>query len=241
MHRARARKNRSEAGEVFSLNPRPTNTPAPSSDELLELPAPVGDASDAAAPLAAEPRTRATGGSQGRFARPVLVIGLVSQASPNGTWAWDLLQRVGTQLHELIDLTDPGIPYPEFRRIATRAYRLAEAVPRRRRAILVTAIEPGEPQTELTHWHCGGERVRAIAQQHPAGVAARRPEVDPFWLLDELDAGGLDLIRVPPRPIGTARFVRARRRVIASRLLGLVWEIVRAASPGAVLPRDRAA
>jgi hypothetical protein len=156
----------------------------------------------------------------------VLVIGLVNEPSGNGTWVWDLLDRIEPQLRELIDLTDPGIPMPQLRRATSRHHRMADALPKHERVVLVTAAEPDEPRAGITRWHCSPGRLRAVRQTSPA-TPASGPAVDPFLLEDEIAQGGLDLVRVPP--CRTASGPRTSSRVVASALLGILWDIVREA------------
>lgn len=154
----------------------------------------------------------------------VLVIGLVNEPSENGTWVWDLLDRIEPQLRELIALTDPGIAMPQLRQATSRHHRMADALPQHDRVVLVTAAEPDEPRAGITRWHCNPGRLRAVRQASPA-TPTSGPAVDPFMLDDEIAQSGLDLVRVPP--CRTARGARTSPRVVASALLGTLWDIVR--------------
>ncbi len=156
----------------------------------------------------------------------VFVIGLVNEPSENGAWVWGLLDRIEPQLRELIDMTDPGIPMPQLRRATSRHHRLSDALPHHERVVLVTAAEPDEPRAGITRWHCSPGRLRVVRQTSPA-TPASGPAIDPFLLEDEIAQGGLDLVRVPPRQ--TVSGTRASSRVVASALLGILWDIVREA------------
>jgi len=172
---------------------------------------------------------------QAQPAPPVLVVGLVNEPSGNGPWVWELLDEVEPRLRELIALTDGAFPMPEFRKASARHHRLTEALPGRRRVVLVTAAEPGETRGGIARWHCGPGRLRAVRQAAPLSTAARAP-LNPAMLEEELAREGLDLIRLPAMP---ARGRAARRGIVAAGLLGLVWDIVRSTRPAPAL--DRAA
>jgi hypothetical protein len=155
---------------------------------------------------------------------PVLVIGLVNEPSENGAWVWDLFDRIEPQLRELIALTDPGITMPQLRRATSRHHRMADALPQHHRVVLVTAAEPDEPRAGITRWHCSPGRLRAVRQASPA-TPASGPGVDPFMLDDEITQGGFDLVRIPPSR--TPAGAHTSGRVVASALLGILWDIVR--------------
>jgi hypothetical protein len=162
--------------------------------------------------------------SRSRTPSRLLIIGLANEPSENGTWVWDLLDRVEPQLRELIDLTEPAVPMPELRKATAQHHRMLEALPPEERVILVTAAEPGEPHAGITRWHCCPGRVRAVRQKSPLTPDAR-PDMQPFYLEENIPQPGFDLIRIPARVPIPGR--RARQRVVASGLLGLLWDIVR--------------
>lgn len=166
-------------------------------------------------------------------ASPVLVIGLVNSPSENETWVWDLLDDVEPRLRELIAMSDGTIPAPEWRRATTRHHRLGEALPEGRRVVLVTAAEQGEPRAGMTRWHCSPGRVTGVRQVAPHGPTRELP-VEPYLIEERPIGEGLDLIRLPACP---ARRRRARRRVVAAALLGLLWDIVRETRSAPALQR----
>lgn len=174
--------------------------------------------------------------SHARTPSRILIIGLANEPSENGPWVWQLLDRVEPQLRELIDLTEPAVPMPEFRKAAAQSHRMLEALPSGERVILVTAAEPGEPHAGITRWHCRPGRVRAVRQRSPSTPDAR-PDLQPFYLEEDIPQPGFDLIRIPARVPIPGR--RARQRVVASGLLGLLWDIVRETYGAQV--RDRVA
>lgn len=164
---------------------------------------------------------------------PILVVGLARPAAKGEPWVWRLLSETEPRLRALAEAT--GTFVPEFRRVDPRHFRLSEVAPERERVILVSEAMTGRESDTLRRWHCGRPETAMTGSITPARSPrptrmrlVRRITPDrrrepipllPYWLDEEIPAGGLDIIRVPG---SSARFDRTW-----TGLLHLLWEAVR--------------
>jgi len=164
---------------------------------------------------------------------PILVVGLARPAPKGQPWVWHLMGEAEPRLRALAEAT--GTFVPEFRMVDPRHFRLSVVAPERERIILVSEAMTGRESDTLRRWHCARSEGALVGSITPARSPrptrlhlVRRITPDrrrepipllPYWLDEEIPAGGLDIIRVPG---SSARFDRT-----LTGLLRLLWEAVR--------------
>lgn len=164
---------------------------------------------------------------------PILVVGLARPVPKGEPWVWCLLGKAEPKLRALAEAT--GTFVPEFRMVDPRHFRLSVVAPERERVILVSEAMTGRESDTLRRWHCGRSEsamagpITPVRPPRPTRLhLVRRITPDrrresipllPYWLDEEIPAGGLEIIRVPG---SSARFDRT-----LAGLLHLLWEAVR--------------